>query len=453
MELDKNLKDACLQKPVDHQGHAECLLEMVGNKYLFVPERGWVVYCGTHYTRRYAESELKQDTKNLLRIRETVFRDAQRDKVADACKCSNGRVNQIMAILESEITMHVDEFDSDKDSVNALNGVINLQTGKLSAHDPAQLFTYCLPVAYHEDAEQPEQWLNFMRDIELSQEIINYLQLAFGYTLTGHIREEVMFYFYGQPRSGKGTILETITAIFGAMASTISMQSFTSKRYGDTNNFDLAVLKGKRFVTAGETDNSSSLNPAVLKRLTGGDEIFCSFKGKDHFTFRPQFVAFLASNKKINTDVEDDAVWGRLRTIHFKKSFMGSEDKGLKDRIKSPKSLEKILAWIVRGSVAWYKLGTTGLPLPDEVKQATDEHRASIDSVQQFIDDSCKLGNDCYEIGAELYASYKSWCEEEGHTPYGRKRFTSNLSNRGIESKTKRTPNGSKRCYIGVKLA
>jgi hypothetical protein len=43
-----------------------------------------------------------------------------------------------------------------------------------------------------------------------------YLQEALGYSITGHTSEECLFYIYGPPRSGKGTMWETFLALLSS---------------------------------------------------------------------------------------------------------------------------------------------------------------------------------------------------------------------------------------------
>jgi putative DNA primase/helicase len=259
-----------------------------------------------------------------------------------------------------------------------------------------------------------------------------------------------MFYLFGLTRSGKGTTMETVNLILGTLSTGVDMETFTSKRYGDTSNFDLAPLKNKRFITASESQRHGQLNPAFVKKVTGGDEIYCSFKRRDHFSYRPQFKIWLTSNFEANTDVDDDAAWGRLRVIHYPKTFLGSEDKTLKKRLQEPESLDAIFAWMVSGAIDWYKQPKRGLPMPEEVAEKTRAHLHALDCVAQFIDQNCVVDADSFTVGAVLYNSYKSWCEDEGYSPFGRKRFTQSLAVRGMDSTVKKVAGTAKRGYSGI---
>lgn len=447
----------------DHEGHAQCTLVLYPDLFRHNDSHGWLHFNGTHWETEGAEQRVKRAITNTLQKRRELFASREQMKSANQCMSWSFNVNGAMAQLAkcTQVYTSPGAFDNYPDLLNVLNGVLDLRGGQLIERQPHHLFTYCLPVAYDDAAQDAGGWLPFLSSIGLSPDLVDYLQLAVGYSLTGHTSEEVMFYLYGQRRSGKGTFVETLNAMLGHLATGVDMTTFTSRRYGDTSNFDLAPLKNKRFITASETSQGSGLNAAVIKKITGGDEIYCSFKRRDHFSYRPQFKVWLTSNYPVNVDVDDDAAWGRLRVVHFSQSYYGREDKTLKGRLREKASLEFILRWATTGAAIWYARGAKGLPLPDEVEQTTIEHRAILDSVSQFVEQCCKVNTDAvdergqpaaFAIGKELYSSYRQWCEDEGYTPLGRKRFTASMDMRGVRSVVRWVGDGAQRGYSGITL-
>jgi putative DNA primase/helicase len=377
------------------------------------------------------------------------------EKFRDSKMCSvyHPVVRGSMAQMAKMTTVYtpISWFDSSPDFINCKNGVLDLETGELKPHSPDDLFTYCLPVDYNPDTT-PERWLEFLTNIGLSASIVDYLQLALGYSLTGHTRDEVMFYVYGKTRSGKGTVTEVIRKIFGKLGEGVDMTSFTASRNVDTQRFDLAPLKGKRYLTASETDRKGSLNAAVIKSITGGDEIRCAFKRRDHFSYRPEFKIWLTSNFPVNLDVTDDAAWYRVRVIHFPLTFAGKENKLLKDELKKKAQLEAVFAWMVQGAQRWYKLDAQGLPMPAEVAAVVTEQRYALDTVQQFLDQMCVAKEGIYTVGADLYMAYKSWSEDEGYIPFGRARFTTMLAEKGYTAVVRKVGAKATRCYANIGL-
>jgi putative DNA primase/helicase len=91
--------------------------------------------------------------------------------------------------------------------------------------------------------------------------------------------------------------------------------------------------------------------------VTGGDAIYCAFKGKTHFQYRPQFKLVLVSNRDVQAAVDDTAFWQRVIRIEFPHTFAGREDKSLKARLQSPEVLAGVLAWCVEGAKRFYTDG------------------------------------------------------------------------------------------------
>jgi len=357
-----------------------------------------------------------------------------------------------MALMQSLLIADVADFDNDPDKLNVANGVVDLRTGALAPHSPDQRYTYCVPVPC-EPGAYSEEWERFLlSSVGGGPAAIDYLQKYMGYAITGRTREEMLLYIYGPTRSGKGTFTEPLLALLPRpLATGIDFETLTAARYGDTNNFDLAPLKPARLVVASESQKYGALNAAKIKQLTGGDHIRCSFKYGPHFTYRPQFKILLASNHKLNVDVDDDAAWGRVGVISFPNSHLGKEDKLLKERLKSPENLKGILAWLIEGARRWYAL-PEGLEAPQSVKDETRRHRDELDHVAQFIDECCVIAGAAFAESADLHHEYKNWCEENGHKPMYQRWFARALSAKGFETKQKKVKGRNRRVVEGLGL-
>lgn len=446
-----------LTSPADHDGHALCVMAAYPGKFLFVEAYGWLYYNGKFWQREAAEAELGRAIIQTLRARRAAAAAAEKYELVKACHGSNGNVAGTRDRLKDRVTELVDCFDNDPDRLNCANGVLDLRTGKLAPHKAEQRFTYCLPVDYDPAADRGP-WLEFLEEVLESSEMVEYLQSAVGYSITGQTWEENLFYLYGPPRSGKGTFTETMIAMMGTpLAVEADFQTFTADRGGDTQNFDLAPLKPCRFVAASESNKNQSLNPAKIKALTGRNYVRCAFKHRDHFQYQPAFKIWLSSNHPVNLDVDDDAAWGRVRVIKFPHSHLGSEDKALKGRLTSPETLRGVLAWAVEGARLWYGLiehNGQGLPLPGRVEEETREQREKQDNIKDFLEECCCPDSDGFIPSGELIQAYNTWCESNGVTPKQRKQFTSSIERKGYQGSVQRKINGRNiRGFVGLKLA
>ena len=455
MELTQTQWQEIAKMDYTNEGHALAFVELYNGTFHFNTQVGWLKWCGTHWIQAGADSAVKRAMLNTLAVRRQACATFDLDeKMYKRCKGEMREVRDSLSLVQSmpSVSLEFDKFDNSVGVLNCKNGVVHLKTGKVEAHHPRQKNTYCLDYNYDPSANS-QLWQEFLNGVGLSDEVQAFLQKAVGYSLTGETSEEVMFYLYGKPRSGKGTFTEMLALMLGELGSGVNFRSFTSDRHGDTSNFDMAPLKNKRFLTASESSRFKQLNTAVIKQITGGDEIYCSFKRKDHFSYRPLFVLWLTSNWPINADVDDDAAWGRLMAIFFPNSFLGNEDKTLKIRLKQQANIEGVLAWAVAGAMAWYASLPNGLKPPKSVIETRDSHRAELDTVGKFLDECCVVNADIHCQGHFLYNSYTDWCaRDEGQTPKIRKTFTQSLEQHGILSVTKREVGKVTRVYTGVGL-
>ncbi len=440
-----------LTQSPDDEGNAQSLATLYADTFLYCDAMGWLFYNGQYWQRENSESRLDRAAVDTLKSRRIEAVKADNEKLVKATKPSATNVRGCKFLFRSLIPTSPGAFDADPDLLNCKNGVVNLRTGEIAPHSSEQRFTYCLPVAYDPEADDSTwvDWLysaitpeGFEGDEAPYVALLNYLQAAIGYSLTGHTIEQVMFYIHGRERAGKGLLFQTLSKTLGKPLSFgVDFDTFTAKRGGDSQNFDLAPLKPARFVTASESNRTNMLNAKMVKGITGNDPIYCAHKFGAHFEYTPQFKIWLSSNFKVMADANDSALWGRLRVINFPNSYAGREDLKLANKLQS--NLEGVLKWAVAGAMQWYKQleDGQGLGRLDIITSATQAHRDENDTVQQFIDECCKVGDDLYIVGKTFTYQYTEWCKENNITPLGGRR-------RGEAMRAKDFKYGQKKIFV-----
>jgi putative DNA primase/helicase len=427
------LVDAELTKfDPDDAGNGDALAHVLGERYLYSEHAGWFRWTGTHYDRENAEKLLEAEAVDVLRRRRAAAVLAGKESVVQAATPSMHRVRAAMARLAGLRVVSIASFDRHPHLLNARNAVIDLRDGRVLAHETSYRFTTCAPVEYDPQADYSE-WVNWLSEtVRGGDEVLKWLQAWLGYAITGETSLEQLLYVYGPPRSGKGTLTETLLALMGGLAKTADFASFTKR--DDYQNFDLAALRNARLVVAGEGMKASELNAAKIKLLTGGDEVSCAFKHRDVFTYRPQYKLVLVSNHKLNVDVDDDAAWARVRVVEFPNSHLGQEDIGLKHRMRQPDNLRAVLAWLVQGARTFYEYLARGqaIPTPEIVQAATREHREALDFVGQWMAERLTRGTG-QTTARECWQDYSNWCNENGVMhPKGIRAFREALEKRGV---------------------
>ncbi len=96
-----------------------------------------------------------------------------------------------------------------------------------------------------------------------------------------------------------------------------------------------------------------------------------------------------------------------------------------------------ILAWLVRGCLAWQR---DGLGIPASVLQARREYRGEEDTLGQFLSECCVLHEQFSIKASRLYERYKEWALDNGlkalnGTAFGqemKKRFEQRRRNDGL---------------------
>lgn len=442
-------------------GNALRFLDWYGEDFRYNKTAGsWLIWNGRAWVkddRGSAEKEMGHLSDILLTVDlpRAGGDQQQRKSVLNWHKSSQSSRGVVAALQQASVQQQVAVLSSDLDSdnylLNCLNGTVDLRTGELRAHNPEDLITRCCPVEYHQDATLPE-WESFLRTAtQDDEEIINFLQRAAGYSLTGSTAEEKLFFLHGPGNSGKTTFLEALGSVLGNYGSTANFQSFLEKKHEGIPN-DIARLDGPRFVCASETRRNTKLDTGVIKSLTGGDKITARFLRAEFFEFHPRFKLWLCANDAPEIASDDDGMWRRVVRVPF--DYVVPEekrDKRVKQRLCDPKIAgPAILAWAVRGCLAWQT--EQKLTVPARLKTATAEYRHENDPLKDFLEERCVLDSKSELPCIDLYNTFKYWSQDcrGDYRPMDFGRFGSMLKKRGLPSKTKNIKGRSVRVYVGV---
>lgn len=450
-------------------GNAQSLELLFGDKFCYVVGWGVMYYNGTHWEMDAEESHLYMAATETLNVRRSLAIDNEKEAIK---KCTSADYRRVGVTAQYFIKLpgvikKMEDFNTDKDLLNVKNGVLNLRTGELSPHCPTYGFSYCCNVNWNPDADPSFflDWLGKVMEGFEDEEVRTFLQMCVGYTLTGHTREEKMFYVYGPTRAGKGTFLDIIHAILGKpLGGATQFDTFTKKRDGSDQGFDLAPLQACRFVSASESPQSAKMNEAVVKNITGNDPISCAHKNKDRFSFKPQWKIWAISNNPPKGEVTDDAFWGRFVAFSFPHSNLGKEDTHLKDKLIQPENLEGAFLWMVQGAMKWFQVDR--LSAPKFNQGLLDGYRLQLDYVQQWLDDNCIAdpnNQDAFTPMKDLYDDFRRWCEDSGKGDWGKDTVAKNLNRKKFVAGKKRLrerdikgnevgPTIQKRGYFGIIL-
>jgi putative DNA primase/helicase len=420
-----------------------------------VESERWLIFDDVRWNPDRVDS-IKLRLVESLRARRKLAID-NKDRSAALYKAEN-RIPQILTAARPYFPTHVTEYDRDPFLLGVTNGVVDLRTGTLRPGTPEDRISMQTAYPFNPEATCPLWEATvagiFAKDGKPRADTVAYVQRALGYSITGDCREEIFFLCTGRldndeksGRNGKGTIINTVAKILGDYAGDLGFSSLEWQRNSSGAGAatpDLAKLVHKRFVTASETNRGAYFNSARLKALTGRDAITARFLYREEFTFVPELKLWLSVNHPPKVDDDSLGFWKRPHVVEFPNTFVDTaNDKTLKDRLME--EAEGILAWLVRGAVAWAE---SGLVPPPEVARAVEAYQDQQGDLPEFIEARCVEEPSAKSSFDDLRAAYLAWCRDERRRVSGPRDFGKQL--RRLYGEPKQGRGESRRYYSGV---
>lgn len=346
-------------------------------------------------------------------------------------------------MLEIDVT----ELDADPNLLNTPAGTLDLRKGAGStrAHDPKDRITKITEVSPSEDGK--EYWEDQIRKTFLdNKETMEYVQIALGEALFGKVENEHMTIAYGSGRNGKSTVINSCADVLGTYSGVISADVLTS---GVRRNVkpEIAEIKGKRLLIAGELEEGMRLSTSIVKQLCSTDPIKGEKKYKDPFDFIPSHSLILYTNHLPKVGAMDEGIWRRLVVIPFNARFEGKSD------IKNYTSFLKehaggyILTWLIEGAKKAFDSDFRN-SVPPEVEEAIGRYRQNNDWFSHFLEECCETGEGLTEKSGEFYEAYRAFCARSGDYARSTSEFYGEAESRGLERVRKKDG----RFIIGARL-
>ncbi|MFD1441416.1 phage/plasmid primase, P4 family [Lacticaseibacillus hegangensis] len=437
----------------DDTGNADRFVDRYGNlaRYSYV-DHAWYIYNGSFW---------ELDQRGLLRsMIDAVVADLKNEKPktppeVDPDKaekewakfCKQSRSNRAKRGMEEELQHRLpitaDEFDADQTLLNVDNGYVDLSDGTLHDHDIKKMFSKQSEVEYSDTVDAPE-WQAFLEQTFAGdKDLIDYIQKAVGYSLTGSVEEQVMFILYGTGRNGKSVFMDTLKHIAGSYSRTMQAKSIMVQQSSSSANSDIARLKGARLVSASEPNEGVRLDEGLIKELTGGESVTARFLYGSEFEFKPEFKLWLSTNHKPIIRGTDDGIWRRLMLIPFTVQVPENKvDKKLTYKLE--RESVGILNWAVDGALKWQQ---EGLQPPQSVKDASLEYRNEMDVLELFVSDACEKGPGYEAPAGQLYQLYVQWCDKTGEYKMRKQKFSGEMQKKFNYARKR-----DGRFYVGVRI-
>jgi putative DNA primase/helicase len=420
------------RRTLTDDGNAYRLVDEHGADLRSVPGAGWHAYEGGRWLHDQSGEPMRRARQLAERLRDEAdlrlgehgADDPLGKAMLQHAKASASRrgLEAMLAIARSDRRVIVDvaELDADPLLLNAPNGTIDLETGRLRGHERGDLITHRVAVDYDRRATAPT-WRAFLERVLPEHELRDYAHRMAGAAAIGDNRDELLHVLQGGGANGKSKFGETIRAALGSYAAVAPPEVFLERRAGGPQP-ELVRLRGARLLTASETEQGARLSVALVKALTGGDTIAARLLHSNEIVeYTPRFSPWLRTNHRPAIRETSEAVWRRVRLVPFSVTIPADErDPTLQGRLLA--ELGGVLAWIVAGACLYLE---HGLDPPDQVVAATTAYREDEDVLRAFVDDRCLVGPDLTAPAGELYTAAQEWAKQHGEkfgtsTAFGR---------------------------------
>lgn len=447
----KRITAICSMLSEDDLGNAARLVLRHGQKFRFVEgEKGgaFFVFDGKRWTGgEHGQADLQDFAQNTAQhIRQelefskpekgateeeaTKARQAMARRIKHAEKSSNyTQTRNMIASTKAAVKEKLEAFDNTEATAhlfNVANGTINLETGKMKPHDPADMITHLVDIVFDPKASAPS-WDSFLWSVfEENMEKKQFFQRLIGYAMHGHQEEENVVFVLGNEKAektngsnGKSRLLEAIRPIFGEYAWSVKTTLICKSKNKNDESSDIADLYGKRIGIGSEFKDGEIIETDAFKRATGADKTNARQKWKTAFDFHSTATLFYTANRTPIFESGDNGVLRRpiflqLNRVFYKASEHpdgipeGGHVADLKLGRKLRAETQGILAWAVRGAVAY---NAEGLNTPKEMIEDRRNRLEAFDPLQDWIA-ACLEFDPAYECKqGEMFESYKRFCE------------------------------------------
>lgn len=297
------------------------------------------------------------------------------------------------------------------------NGLLDVETQTLLPHTPAYFNQTAVPFAYEPDAPAPTRWIDFLYRLwGDDHDQVSALQEWFGYTIAGRLDLHKILLMVGPTRAGKGVIARVLGELIGRR--NVAGPTLSSLH----SDFGLAPLIGKPLAVVADARLSGRDTGTVVERLlsvSGEDTLTVNIKYKEQWTGKLPTRFMILSNELPRLGDASGAIAGRFVTLLLTESWLGKEDTTLEPDLR--RELPGILNWSLDGLRRLAEQGR--FTQPDSTKIALTALQDLASPVGAFVREACDVGPDEVVAVEQLWKTWRSWAEENGHGKGGNKQM------------------------------
>ncbi len=329
------------------------------------------------------------------------------------------------------------KLDQDAYLIHFTNGVYDLKTSEFREGRPEDYLSMTTGYDYREfdyEDEEIAECKDLLFKIFPDDKLRQYNLEFFAKLLKSGNNEKIFMVFSGVGDNGKSILMTLMRKVLGDYMCIPPTTLLTGKESGSSSaSPELAMTRNKKFVVINEPGGKDTMNPGMLKRLTGDEDFYARglFKDSENsdVQIKCSFKLGLVCNKLPKLEAEDPAIWTRTRVSPFEACFPKDPTKvpeKVEDQIKlkifprDDKLNEKLQ--YMKQAFMWVLIQTYNriqrygsMRDPEKVTSASTNYRKNNDVFLQFVNDKMIQDDSISNPGitlSEIYIIFKEWYHE-----------------------------------------
>lgn len=359
----------------------------------------------------YDDKKGYYDHKEIKEVQKMFFDYAIKNKDKTATR-SKSFAELLMLTAED-----CKNINDEKNYINCLNGVIDINRNELMEHSSKYKLQVQFKANYMKEWKVRFNNSKFKKFLEttLDKEDIVTMQQAFGLFLSPHAREvEKVFLFKGGGSNGK-------SVMFDIMQSLIDKKYMSGVGIGDFGqDFIISMMEGKHANIVRDDDFERTIHKH-FKSIATGELVTVNRKNKDHQYLAFNLTMFFGLNGLPNSKDKSFGFFRRPIIIQFDNTF-GTQrevDEGKAKYLKDPtisrdiieKELDIVFNWAYEG-LQKVKSNNWSIDQSEKSIEEMEQYREETDTVYAFYRNYITemLGNKI--MAKKLYSDYLTFCNE-----------------------------------------
>ena len=325
----------------------------------------------------------------------------------------------------------IDKLDSKPHLIAFNNGVIDFEAKEFRKGRPEDYISLSTNTNYiklddtHKDIVKEIR--EFFKQIYPQPELCKYMWEHLASCMTGWNKMQTCQMYIGDGQNGKSALIQLMGLVLGGYKYEVTPSIITNERAKVGGACpEILGMKGKRLVCIQETKKTDTLNEAIFKQLTSGNDPVTArgLYQAEQISFIAQFKLVIASNYLMNIEATDHGTWRRVRVAPHVSLFTDNPVQGDREKpYQFKKDMEigekKFPIWkeILASMLVEIAYETQGVVNDcDIVTSKSREYQESQDSIAEFLRDKVAQRNGAHITKQDISTEFGIWYQQT----YGR---------------------------------